>query len=474
MMRVSTLAAAAVSTAGFAVASFEDDVKSIIARPSFENATIGVEVRDLSSDHIVFQNNPYRSLTPASNQKLVTSAVALQRLGGGFRFNSTVHASNKPENGVIKGDIWLKGSGDPSLTSDRLGDLAAEIADGGVKKIEGEVYGDGSVFDKQFLGSGWAWDDEPYYYSAQVDGLNCDLNVVNVTVTPGKEEGDAASVKINGQDAMGDEYVKVESSVVTGGEEDVSLGRLRGQNVITVTGSIPRNAQPLADQVTIENPSAYTAYRFALALKNAGIEVSTKATTSESVPDDAHKLATSTSRPLTELLKLFMKPSDNMYGEALLKTVGYVENPGEAGSSSLGVGVSQSFYEDAGIESSGILTVDGSGLSRMDSVTTTFLCDLLTSAYKSFSKEDKSTYLDALPIGGVDGTLASRFVGTPLEGNIRAKTGSLTGVSALSGYLTAKNGKDYILSILMNQAFDSAEARGAQDDIALALYNIEG
>lgn len=472
-MRASTLAIAAVSTAKFAVASFEDDVKNILARPSFENATIGVEVRDLSSDRVVFQSNPYRSLTPASNQKLVTSAIALQTLGGGFRFNTTAHASNTPENGVIRGDIWLKGSGDPSLTSERLGDLAAEIADSGVKKIEGEVYGDGSVFDKQLLGSGWAWDDEPYYYSAQVDGLNCDLNIVNVTVTPGKEEGDAVSIEINGRDATDDEYVQVESSVKTGGEEDVSLGRLRGRNVITATGSIPPNAQPITDQVTIETPSSYTAYRFALALKNAGIEVSTKPTTSASVPGDAHRLATSTSQPLKELLKLFMKPSDNMYGEALLKTLGYVENPGEAGSSSLGVGVSQALYEDAGIGYSGVLTVDGSGLSRMDSVTTTFLCDLLTYTYNSFSKEDKSTYLDALPIGGVDGTLASRFVGTPLEGNIRAKTGSLTGVSALSGYLTAKNGKDYILSILMNQASDSTEARGAQDDIALALYNIE-
>lgn len=472
-MKVSALVTATTSVIGLVAAAFEDEVNDIFARPSFQNATIGVEVRDLSNGEIVFQHLPYRSLVPASNQKLATSAVTLKTLGGGFRYNTTVLATaNADENGNIAGDIWLRGSGDPSLTSARLGDLAKEIADNGVKKVEGKVYGDGSAFDDQLLGSGWAWDDEPYYYSAQVDGLNCDLNIVNVTVTPGQAEGDAANILINGRDVEKDEYVKVESSVTTGGAEEISLGRLRGSNTITVSGSIPVDGEEVTDQVTIENPSSYTAYRFALALRNAGIEVSTEPASAKTVPKDAKELARSTSQPLSELLSLFMKPSDNTYGEALLKTVGYKENPDEAGSASLGVAVSQAFYEEAEISYSGVETVDGSGLSRMDTVTTTFLCDLLVHVYSSFSETDKSIYLDALPVGGVDGTLENRFQGTPLEGNIRAKTGSLTGVSALSGYLTAKREKDYVLSILMNHASDSTEAREAQDDIALALYNI--
>ncbi|KAL6857502.1 hypothetical protein ACO1O0_004938 [Amphichorda felina] len=454
-------------------ASFETEVQKILQRPAFENATIGIEVRRLKTGETVFSSDAYRSLVPASNQKLLTSALALRTLGADFRYNTTVLATAKPDNdGTLDGDIWLRGSGDPSLTSARLADLAQEIADSGVKKITGKVYGDGTRFDGKRLGTGWAWDDEPYYYSAQVHGLNCDGNLVNVTVSPGKAAGHVAKVQINDRDASKEDYVTVQSVAMTGSDEGISLDRERGTNTILISGSIPAGSDPVTNTITIEQPSAYAASRFALALKAAGVKVRTEPTRPRKTPDGVTKLAVSTSQPLADLLKFFMKPSDNMYGEALIKTVGYTQNPDQAGSVDSAVAAAQAFFDDAGIDYSGVYTVDGSGLSAMNTVTATFLCSLLTYIHDSFSKSDKAIYMTALPIGGVDGTLASRFVGTPLEGNIKAKTGSLSGVSSLSGYVRAKNNELYALSILMNHVLDTTEARGGQDDIAMALYSI--
>lgn len=466
------IAAVILAVAQGASASFETDVEQILQRPAFENATVGVEVRSLKTGETIFSSDAHRSLVPASNQKLLTSALALRTLGADFRYNTTVLATAEPDgDGTLDGDIWLRGSGDPSLSSARLAVLAKEIADSGVKKVTGKVFGDGSRFDSQRLGTGWAWDDEPYYYSAQVHGLNCDGNLVNVTVSPGKAGGDIAKVQINDRDASDDAYVTVESSAMTG-SGDIVLDRLRGMNTIVVGGGIPAGSDPVTDQLTIEQPSSYAAYRFALALKAAGVKVCTQPTKPGNTPKDATKLAVSTSQPLSELLKLFLKPSDNMYGEALIKTVGYTEKPDQPGSVASAAVAAQDFFKDAGIDYSGVYSVDGSGLSAMNTLTATFLCSLLVHIDESFSKTEKTIYMDALPIGGVDGTLASRFVGTPLEGNIRAKTGSLSGVSSLSGYVRAKNNESYALSIMMNHVLDATVAREAQDDIALALYSI--
>lgn len=467
------IAAVLLAAAQGVSASFQTDVQDILQRPAFQNATVGVEVRSLKTGETIFSSDAHRSLTPASNQKLVTSSLALVTLGAGFRYNTTVLATAQPgDDGTLDGDVWLRGSGDPSLSSARLGDLAKRIADSGVTKITGNVIGDGSRFDNQLLGTGWAWDYEPFYYSAQVDGLNCDGNVVNVTVSPGGADGDAVKVQINDRDASKESYVKVESAAETGGSGEPSIGRMRGINTITVSGGIPVGGDPVTDQVTIEKPTSYATSRFALALQDAGVEVFADPTKSGSTPDNATELAVSTSQPLSELLKLFLKPSDNLYGEALIKTVGYTKNPDEPGSVDSGRAAARAFFTAAGIDYSGVASVDGSGLSAADSLTATFLCDLLVYIDGSFSEPDKDIFFDALPLGGVDGTLAGRFQGTPLEGNLKGKTGSLSGVSSLSGYLQAENKERYAFSILMNDASDSTEATGGQDDIAMALYYV--
>ncbi|SPN98457.1 uncharacterized protein DNG_01501 [Cephalotrichum gorgonifer] len=476
-MRLNPAAAACLSLAAQASAktNFTREVEKILSRPTFADATVGIEVRDLRSGKQVYTLDETVPLIPASNQKLLVSTVALSSLGANFIFDTTIFGtSDVGDDGVLDGDVWIVGSGDPSLTSDRLTDLAEElVAQTGLKKITGKVYGDGTVFDDKFVGEGWPADDEVFPDFAQVAGLNCDLNYVGLTISPASEVGGPATVKVNGLGSDEEPYVEIDSTVKTVAEDGApssSLNRLAGTNTVVLSGSIPLGHDPVVVSVTIHDPIAFAAYRFAHALGGAGVEVSGAPTKSGALPDGAAKLADSRSTPLSNVLKLFLKPSQNMYGEALLKTVGRAAEPDAPGSSAAGAKAALAFLEAEGVDATGVEVVDGSGLTRLNTLTARFLTDLLIRNRKEFSKKDWQIFFDALPIGGVDGTLAGRFGGTPVEGKVRGKTGSLTGVSALSGYLSAGDGKEYVFSILMNGHTSTTEARRAQDDIVLALY----
>lgn len=479
-MQLYRAAALGLSLAAKAAANtdFSSQVEEILSRPALSDASIGIEVRELESGKQIYKHDEDLALTPASNQKLLTSTVALSNLGSDFTFDTTVFGTSEiGEDGVLDGDVYIVGSGDPSLTSGRLSDLAEDlVAQTGLKKVTGEVYGDGTIFDEEFTGEDWSEGDMSFYYSAQVSGLNCDLNIVNITVAPGDAAGDSPVIDVDGISAEEEQYVEIESTVKTvaeDGKDNAGFERRLGTNTIVLSGSIPLDSDPVTFKVTIHDPTAFTAHRFALALEKAGVEVSTAPTESGEVPESATELASSTSGRLSSLLGLFLKPSDNMYGEALLKTIGRTATPDEPGSASTGARAVAAFLEGEDVDTTGVETVDGSGLSPLNKLTAQFISDLLTRNKKEFSEEDWQVYFDALPIGGVDGTIADRFVDSPVTGKVRAKTGSLTGVSSLSGYLEAGDGTEYVFSILMNGFEDTTAARNGQDDIVTALYDYE-
>lgn len=455
------------------------DIENILSRPAFADATVGIKVRDLGTDDVIYTRNQDVSLTPASNQKYVTATVALANLGPDFVYNTTVVATSSIDaDGTLDGDLWLVGSGDPSLNSARLADIAKELAEQlGLKMITGRVYGDGTVFDRELLPDGVAPGDLPFPYAAQVAGLNCDLNVVNIIVGSGDAIGSPANITVNGLPLEDEEYVQIDSSVETvvpGTAQGVSYDRLSGTNTIVVVGTLSLGINPPASlTVTIHDPTAYAAYRFAHALKDAGVQVSTSPTEPKEAPASATLLATSTSAPLSKLLKFFMKETDNLHGEAFLKTLGVAVDPDTEGTSAGGVGAVGAFLEGTAMNTTGVITKDGSGLSHSNKMTVRFLDELLLYNLRSVSEVDWNIFVDSLPIGGVDGTLADRFVDSPLEGRVRAKTGTLTGVSSLSGYLSVEDDKEYVFCILMNGFTDGSEARRAQDDIATALYNMD-
>ncbi|MBC8139268.1 MAG: D-alanyl-D-alanine carboxypeptidase/D-alanyl-D-alanine-endopeptidase [Fibrella sp.] len=457
--------------------SLSTKISTILSRPTLKHASVGVLARSLKSGETVFERNPDLSLIPASNQKILTAATALRTLGPAFLYQTTVCSVAKPDAaGTLRGDLFLRGSGDPSLTTARLEDLARSVASSGVKRVIGRIVGDGSAFESQTLGNGWQWDDESYYYSPQVSGLNCDGNVVLVSVRPAARLAEPATVLINGRPVGEETYITVESRVQTVLNQKepvarVSFERVRGMNRIVVSGTIPVGAKEESEAITVEDPSRFTASRFVLALVKAGVAVETPLWIDSGVtPTNAPVIATSESKPLTELLKDFLKPSDNLYGEALLKTVGRGEARTGSGTINAGGKRIAGLLETAKIDGGGLHVSDGSGLSVQNTVTPRLLCDLLIYVDGRFAPAERDAFTNGLPIGGVDGTLRGRFKNTPLAGNVRAKTGTLFGASSLSGYVTAKSGERFAFSILMNHSASATDARQAQDAIVTALY----
>ncbi|MBC7808031.1 MAG: D-alanyl-D-alanine carboxypeptidase/D-alanyl-D-alanine-endopeptidase [Akkermansiaceae bacterium] len=453
-------------------------IATILARPGLKNASVGVFARSLRSGKVTFERNADLSLVPASNQKILTATTALRTLGSAYQYRTAVCTVVAPDaEGTLRGDLFLRGSGDPSLTTARLDALAGSLAKTGIKRVIGRIVGDGTAFDNQMLGSGWQWDDESYYYSPQVSGLNCDGNVVAISVRPGARIAEPATVLINGRPVGEETYITVENRVQTVLNQKESVAkiafeRVRGMNRIIISGTIPVGAKEESEAITIEDPSRFSASRFVLALVKAGIAVETPLwIEAGATPNTAREVAASESKPLSELIKDFLKPSDNLYGEALLKTVGRGEARSGSGTISEGGKRIGRLLEAAKIDRGGLHVSDGSGLSVQNTVTPRLLCDLLIYVDAQFAPAERDAFTNGLPVGGIDGTLRGRFKNTPLAGNVRAKTGTLFGASSLSGYVTAKGGERFAFSILMNHAATAADARQAQDAIVAALYD---
>lgn len=424
-------------------------MEKTLATPAFAHATVGVLVKSLDTGKVLFSKNPSTSLMPASNMKLVTSAAALALLGPEFQYETQVLQQGE--------DLVLKGSGDPSLDFARLKALAEAVKAAGVTELKGKLLLDATCFDEAVLGDGWQWDDEAFYFSAQVAGLCCDENVALVTVKP---DGTVETLP----------YFTVESRLekANGKERRVQLDRKRGQNTVVVSGVLGAQAEPVKEAVTVEDPTRFAGARFVEALKLVGVTVPDGLVIEKAKSaTEATVVATDTSVPLKTLAKGFLKPSDNLFGECLLKTIGYKK--GAAGTTAEGARLVREWLVSRKLDVGGFHQADGSGLSRMNLVTASLLLGILS------DRTGDSVFYDALPIGGVDGTLRSRFKNTPAAGNVRAKTGTLTGASSLSGYLTTKAGEHLAFSILMNhydRVNGSATARAAQDALVLTLLDL--
>lgn len=429
-------------------------LEKTLAAPSLKPATVGVRVVSLDTGKLLFERSSDKSLMPASNMKIVTCSATLALLGPSFTYTTVVYQSGD--------DLILKGSGDPSLDFARLQKLAEAVKAAGVTELKGRLLYDASVFDTELLGEGWQWDDEDFYYSAQVSGLSCDENVALVVVKPGAL-GQPPLVETT-------PYFTVENKATTtdGKEQALSITRKRGLNTVVITGKLGEKAEPKRVALTVEDPAHFAALRFVEALRAAGVTVSESVVLAPGkTPDGAMPVASSVSKPLSQLAADFMKPSDNLFGECFLKTLGAVK--GKKGTTAEGAKVVREWLKSRNIPLAGFYQADGSGLSRMNLVTAQLLMGILR------DRAGDANFRAALPIGGVDGTLKSRFKNTPAANNVRAKTGTLTGASSLSGYVTTKAGERLAFSILMNH-YDreggSSVARSLQDALVLTLLDL--
>ncbi|HEY0025791.1 MAG TPA: D-alanyl-D-alanine carboxypeptidase/D-alanyl-D-alanine-endopeptidase [Longimicrobium sp.] len=443
---------AASSTAVRAQTPIAAALDSIFDDALFANAHWGVLVKSLRTGETVYARNAGRMFVPASNMKIVTAAAALEALGPEYRYRTRVAAAGPVSGGVLRGDLVVLGAGDPSISEHMMGDVrtvfrawADSLRAHGVTRVTGSVLGNDDVFDDVPYGRGWAWDDMDAPYSAEVGGLMMNEGFVTVRAEPAG--GQTARVTVRPA-AQG--WVDVAGTVAVGAADSpATFGVVRADGgALTVSGSIPADTAFVEEAIAIRNNTAFFAAALRQALVEAGIRVdggAYDADQREGAAPTHTVLFTHTSPPMAEILAAFMKPSQNQIGEVLLKTLG-AELRG-TGSARAGVAVVDSLARAWGMPPRLLAQADGSGLSRYNLVAPAFLVTLLERESRS---PHAQIFTASLPVAGRDGTLSSRMRGTPAEGNLRAKTGTLSGVRALSGYVTTAAGEPMVFSILMN------------------------
>ncbi|WP_054951723.1 D-alanyl-D-alanine carboxypeptidase/D-alanyl-D-alanine endopeptidase [Numidum massiliense] len=456
------------------------ELDRLLADPALDGAFASVAVRSGETGALIYSHGGDKRLAPASNQKLFTAAAALDTLGADYRFTTTVSTDGKVKGKEVKGNLYLKGTGDPTMLQKDYKKLAKDLAKQGIKKVKGQLVADDTWFDDVRLGSDWSWDDEPYYYSAQISALTLspnedyDSGTIIVKATPGKRVGQAADIEITPKT----DYVTIVNKAKTvpkGEKNTIEIEREHGNNNIVITGNIPlKKDENTREWMSVWEPTGYAAAIFYDALKDQGIKVKGGIAYGET-PKGTAPLAVHRSMTLEELLVPFQKLSNNGHAEILVKAMGRHEH--NKGSWSAGLKVVKAYSQKANLNEKTIVVQDGSGLSRRNFVPAEEVSNLL------YYVQDEAwfpIFYDALPIAGmsdrfVGGTLRNRMKGTAAEGNVHAKTGSLTGVSSLSGYVDTAGGERLIFSIMMNNYTVSGSVMtGIQDKIAIKLAEYGG
>ncbi|OEV31630.1 D-alanyl-D-alanine carboxypeptidase [Streptomyces nanshensis] len=453
--------------------SWQKAVERILSGKRLDGASSSVVVADARSGKPLYRHQSDRRLVPASNTKLLTSAAAMDVLGPGYRYRTDVLAHGDRDGGRLDGDLYVRGTGDPTLLAKDYDAMAAEVAGSGIEEVTGSLVADDTRFDSERLGRSWAADDESAYYSSQISALSLapdtdyDTGSVYIEAVPGAAAGEDPKVKVTPDNDYVD--VEVDATTVAGnGENTLSVDREHGGNKITVSGGIPVGAEPYESWTSVWEPTGYAASVFAEALKRHGVRVAGETELGKATPDGAQRVARHSSMPLKELTVPFMKLSNNNHAEVLTKTMGH-ESAGK-GTWSAGLKTVSGFLDKEGVDTATLRQVDGSGLSRMDNVSAGHLATLLHSVRK---KPWFKQWYDALPIACAPGrltggTLRSRMCDTPAERNAHAKTGSLTGASALSGYVTDADGRELTFSIILNN-YMADSVKGVEDEIVVAL-----
>jgi len=496
------------ATSTKALAELRNRISEIIDKPELASAMVGIKVASLDTGRVLFEENAMKLLRPASNMKIYTVATALDRLSPDYRFTTSVYAPTKPDSsGVIKGNLTIFGRGDPSIAArfnngdyfKGIDDLATRIAAAGVKRVDGDLVGDESYFVGPQYGSGWEWDDLTWYYGAEVTPLTVNDNALDLFIKPGSEVGKPAVITTGPPDPL----LKIVNRVTTlsrGTRRDISISRDLGEDVITINGSIGLDDKGYTGGIGISHPAMLFMYLLRTSLAQRGVTIKGQSRTEtfeskqnsqspgrlyaltslpQGLPTPPTEIATLQSPPLSLIAAQTLKPSQNLYTELILRTLGKVSPAPTTTPSNIGLTTEdqgletvRAFLKGVGIRPESLVLSDGSGLSRNDMITADASVQLLTfmsrHRYAAFFRE-------ALPIAGVDGTLRTRFRNTPAENNLRAKTGSLSSAASLSGYVTSAAGEKLVFSIMVNNYPRDVEPRLiCIDPIAVLLASFTG
>ncbi len=429
---------------------------------------MGIKVVSLKSGKTLYSLNSNHLFTPASNNKLYTASAALHYLSPQFKFETSVWVDSTYKDSTHVPRLLLVGGGDPDLYLSDLDSIAKRISEN-IRSIDTLIV-DNTLFDDVQFGSGWMWDQGSHWYSAQIDALTFNDNCVDISVVPG-EIGAKPIVALNPVT----KYVQIINKAITV-EDTIDFKELKierrwreNSNVINISGELMNDANEEMYYRNVENPALFTGTVFVEILYQLNIKVKTGVIagrkSSAMIP-----IYTYYSKPFKNSLINFLEISDNLSGELYVKMIGHVIS-GQQGNWDNGMLAIKTFLNDeVAIDTTKMRMVDGSGLSRYNLTSPDQLTKLLKYIYSDFLYN--SEFIVAVPSIGEEGTLKDRMQLIEDKNSIRAKTGTLSGVSCLSGYAFTKSGEPLAFSIMMNGYIgDSEPFKQLQDKICEIMVN---
>ncbi len=445
-------------------ASLHSELLALIEKDSPPNSEWSILIQPVNEPKPLFAYQPSKRLVPASNMKIPSSAAILLRLGPDFTYKTQLYISGTISGKTLQGDLIVVGSGDPSIGGRfNSGDIthlfkqwAALLKNNNIEIINGRVIGIDDIFDDKAHGLDWHPDDLLKWYAAEISGLSLNDGCLDLIIRGGNGVGNAAIVRKE----PNTNYMKIINQVKTVSSHNAVRGihyeREIDSRTLTLTGSI-RARQTVRKWTTVPNPTHFFTTVLRENLQKQGIEISGQAYDADDLPSLPPEekwtlLDEYESPPLSQLLSVCLKKSQNHYAEHFLKTLGYYEYG--RGSSTWGAAAIKDIFFKYDSDLDRQYFADGSGLSRDNRLNAKSIIKVLRAMYTSpYGK----TFRETLSQAGVDGTLKNRMRGTAAHGNVWAKTGTLNGVRALSGYLYAQSGKTYLVSFLAN-----GETRGTR------------
>jgi D-alanyl-D-alanine carboxypeptidase/D-alanyl-D-alanine-endopeptidase (penicillin-binding protein 4) len=421
-------------------------MQSVIDQSPLGTARVTVQVRSLDDGTVVFARDPDELLNPASNVKLFTSATALSQLGTEYRFETEFFVPTDFKEGKAK-TLYIRGKGDPTITTERLYGMVAELVHAGLVEVQ-DVVVDDTWFDQDREAPGYDQESGDSAYLAPTGALSLNWNTVGVYLRPAETVGGAAAIELE----PASDYFVVEGKVSTGTKTqrrftvNSSVDRDRVRQKIEVEGVVPVDKGVWSSWKKIDQPGLYFGFTVKSLLAQRGVKVKGRIRAGQ-VPPGQKLLYVGVSDTLDIVLKKLNKHSSNFVAEQLIKTLG-AEKRGAPGSTAKGIDVVESFLAEVGIARGSFVMKNGSGLNDANRFSAAQTNKLLWYMEKNFPLMPE--YLSALGIAGKDGTLKYRFEGSDAVGRLRAKTGTLANVSALSGYVQAVGGERFIFSVMVN------------------------
>jgi PBP4 family serine-type D-alanyl-D-alanine carboxypeptidase len=438
------------------------DIHSILSDSLFIPARASIKVVSLEDGNVLYDHDSKVLMNTGSNMKLLTSAAALSILDTNYQFKTAVFINSLPTNGILDGNIYLKGYGDPDLKTSDLDSLVHAVRQIGIMSIKGDIIVDDSFFDDNYWGAGWTWDDESDPDAPYINALSVNKNCIKITLLT-----DSTTIYPY-LEPMTDFVTVINRAKLTidSIRSPLKIKRLylNNSNTIITEGELPRFSQ-FTQKFSLRSPEYYTGTLLKESLRHAGILVDGNVVNGVT-PIGIREIAQHF-QPIEKMITNMNKASDNLSAENVLKILGITLN-GIPGSTKSGIVVVKRFLSKLGIDTSELSMVDGSGISRYNLLSADQLVQFLTAMYKQ--PRIFPIFYNSLPLAGVDGTLSRRMITYPAACNLHAKTGNLKGVSCLSGYVLTRDGEMLVFSMMMqNFITPSANYHQVQDKIGALL-----